>query len=621
MMVRIRSPRRLRTLGELATIAHFVPVLVAFLVAGTLLLILQFLSRNTEFMASSRVDARLVGDSSAAALMFRDQKAAQEALALLAQVPTVTFAELRLPEGEQLASWQHSPHAQPLPWFELPVDDREILEPVRVEGHVVGEVRLLVTPRPLVLNLITYFLTLLLVSAISVTATWPLIQRMRRNLLRLEQDLQRQAQTDAVTGLPNRNAFHQHLSDALARRAPGARVSMLLVDLDNFKIVNDTLGHQRGDELLQGIGQRLQQLLPASNPVCRIGGDEFAVLLPQTRGEEAEHTAQRIVELLNEPIHVGDTDIYASASIGVCHAPQHGDDPSALAVNADIAMRQAKSRGKNAWLCFEPAMAEKNLRRTQLLGDLRTAVDEGRFELLYQPQISIASHRIVGVEALVRWRHPRIGLINPGEFIDVAEDSGLIVQIGHSVMAAAFQQAENWTRRGFGHLRVGVNVSPKQLQSRDFADSVLKLLQETHVRPEQLELEITEGMLLDAAECLEDLRNMGIGLAVDDFGTGYSSLSYLHKLPVNKLKIDQSFVQRIPGDGEAVTAAIIDMARTFGLKVIAEGVETAQQLLFLQRAGCHEAQGWLFSKAVTAAEVEALVVHEVEHELFPPQAP
>ncbi|MCK2125179.1 EAL domain-containing protein [Thauera aromatica] len=418
------------------------------------------------------------------------------------------------------------------------------------------------------------------------------------------------ANHDPLTGLPNRNLLHDRLAHAITRRGEGLN-AVLFLDLDRFKLINDSYGHDVGDELLRAVAARLQHCLRAEDTVARLGGDEFVVLLEDLPSVDAAAAiAGKIASHLSVPVTVGERELPLAASVGIALHPRDGSDPQTLLKHADTAMYRAKEAGRGGFCFFAADMNAQALQRLTLENDLRRALENGELEVFYQAQVALDDGRLTGAEALVRWRHPVKGLVPPAAFIPVAEETGLIVSLGEQVLRAACRQLATWQRQGLPRLTVAVNLSPRQFRQPDLVDRVAAILAETGADPDWLELEITESAAMQHAEetigALRRLREMGVSLAIDDFGTGYSSLSYLKRFPIDKLKIDRSFVQGVPGNGDdaAIVQAIIAMARSLGLALLAEGVESAAQHDFLQAQGCALAQGWLFGRAVPAAAFE-----------------
>ena len=423
------------------------------------------------------------------------------------------------------------------------------------------------------------------------------------------------AQHDVVTGLPNRVLLNDRITQAiaLARRNENP-LAVIFLDLDRFKNINDSLGHATGDNLLQSVSRRLLASVRKSDTVSRQGGDEFVILLSETTNpEDAATSAKKILLSLSGPHSIGGRDLFIDGSIGISVYPGDGEDAETLIKNADTAMYHAKECGRNNFQFFEAEMNSKAVERQSLENGLRLALERGEFLLHYQPKVKLRTGAITGVEALIRWLRPDRGLVPPSQFIPIAEDSGLILPIGRWVLREACRQAREWQDAGLLFKRISVNVSAAEFRHKDFVEGVRTILAETGFEASRLELELTEGVLMDDAEStasvLKALKAMGLHLAVDDFGTGYSSLSYLQQFPIDVLKMDQSFVQRISSDPNDTTIvrAIIDMGRNLKHRVIAEGIETQEQLAFLQARHCSEGQGYLFSRPLAATQMASLI--------------
>jgi diguanylate cyclase (GGDEF)-like protein/PAS domain S-box-containing protein len=419
---------------------------------------------------------------------------------------------------------------------------------------------------------------------------------------------------DALTGLPNRVEFHNRLVQAIARaKRAEMPVALYFIDLDQFKVVNDTLGHALGDALLVAVAQRLQSCVRASDTVARIGGDEFAILQTDPfNAQGAAELARKVLRVMSAPFRLADRDVHTSPSIGVTLFPVDSDDPNRLMQNADMAMYHAKQEGRNNFQFFTADLNAEVRKQMVLEADLRRAVEHEEFVLHYQPQMDLRTGRLVGMEALIRWQHPNRGLLLPGTFIALAEATGLIHPITQWVLKQACTQNAAWQAAGLPCCPVAVNISPASFKRSDLCRNIAEVLEQTGLPPKFLQLEVTESILLQDEQIttvVPELERMGIELAIDDFGTGYSSLNYLHRLPVCKLKIDQSFVLRIPGspDDAIIAQAIIDLGHALGRTVIAEGVETEAQFTFLREKGCDEGQGYHFNKPLAAEAFEAFL--------------
>jgi diguanylate cyclase (GGDEF)-like protein len=396
--------------------------------------------------------------------------------------------------------------------------------------------------------------------------------------------------------------------DENARRH-GRSLSVMFVDLDRFKIINDTLGHHAGDQLLQEIATRLRHTLRASDIVARLGGDEFVVMIPEVEAAtQAEAVARKVLAALVKPMFIQGEEYTVTASIGICLYPRDAADEQSLMKNADTAMYRAKDAGKNNYRFYSDDLNANSVARLSMETSLRRALEQEEFFLQYQPRVDIAGGTVTSVEALVRWQRPGSGPVPPGEFIPLAEETGIIVELGDWVLRTACAQAAAWHAAGFAGLRMAVNVSARQFANDAVVNQIMTALDLSGLAPELLELELTETVVARnvqrAAKLLAVIRGLGVRLALDDFGTGYSSLAQLKRFPIDTLKIDRSFVSGLPIDGEdaAITQAIIAMGRSLRMVVVAEGVETVEQQAFLQAHGCHEMQGFLFSRPLGAAE-------------------
>ena len=432
---------------------------------------------------------------------------------------------------------------------------------------------------------------------------------------RAEQQVETLSFYDNLTGLPNLELLRDRTSKALSTLSRDAQqVALLYMDIDGFKDVNDSLGHACGDTLIRELGSRLQGLLRSSDTLCRATGDEFVILMPDVENAESVGLlAERILNGLQRPFLLHGHLQTISLSLGAAVAPHDGQDCETLLRNAETAMYQAKQDGRQTWRFFDSTMNQQALARLQLLNDLRQAIAQHQLQLYYQPQIDLASGRLSGVEALVRWQHPVRGMISPAEFIPAAEESRLIIPLGEWVLRQACAQAASWQRQGLALPQVAVNISAIQLQHGHLEESVLQALADSHLPASLLELEITESSLVDKTEqvidSLKRLKAMGVNLSIDDFGTGYSSLAYLQTLAVDKLKIDQSFVRDLTlnQDNRAIVSAIVQMAHTLGLACIAEGVESQDIAAALHRLGCQQAQGYLYARPLPADELQTLL--------------
>ncbi|MCZ8515829.1 EAL domain-containing protein [Paenibacillus filicis] len=435
-----------------------------------------------------------------------------------------------------------------------------------------------------------------------------------------EETINHMAYHDALTDLPNRRLFIEQLTLGLVQAERGSyKLAVMFLDLDRFKYINDSLGHTFGDRLLQTIADRLHQCISTTGMIARMGGDEFTILLPVVIDENTVvQTAESIIEAINQPILIDGRECSVTTSIGISLYPDDGSDAQTLMMNADAAMYRSKEINRNTYEFFNPVMSVQASERLEVAQELHKALDRNEFVLVYQPQLHFESGQITGVEALVRWQHPRRGMVSPVEFIPLAEETGMIVPIGEWVLRTACRQNKAWQDAGYGPMRVAVNLSAYQFKQSNIVQKVDEILQETGLKPEYLELEITESISMQNAdyviETLDQLNRLGIQISIDDFGTGYSSLSYLRDFPIHRLKIDRSFVNDITAsDGDAVIAAsIIAMARSLNLEVIAEGVETEKQFEFLLSKGCNEMQGYFISKPLPAEAItDRLLINKI----------
>lgn len=430
----------------------------------------------------------------------------------------------------------------------------------------------------------------------------------RRERRRAEQTVQHLAYHDVLTGLPNRNLFYDRLQQAiLAGQRETEPVALLLMDLDRFKEINDTLGHHHGDRLLQLMGERLQGVLRESDTVARLGGDEFSLLLPATDEVGAKMSAQKILSALDEPFVLENLTLDVKTSIGIALFPDHGQDADTLMRQADVAMYAAKQT-RNHYTVYDPKYDQHSPHRLSLMGELHYAIDRNELILHYQPKVHLKSGRIVGVEALVRWGHPSHGLLMPNQFIPLAEQSGLIKPLTLWVISTALRQCRIWRAAGWD-LRMAVNLSARSLQDSELAEQIIETVKMNSLPADRLQLEITESAIMTepgrAMDILSRMKEAGIGVSIDDFGTGYSSLSYLKKLPVNELKIDKSFVTEMVKnkDDAVIVLSTIDLTHNLGLSVVAEGVEDKKTMERLLELGCDAAQGYYMGKPSSAEDL------------------
>lgn len=444
------------------------------------------------------------------------------------------------------------------------------------------------------------------------------LKKAKQNAESVAKRMEYHAHHDGLTGLPNRILLNDRINKSLSHaRREQSRMALLFLDLDRFKIINDSLGHAVGDQLLRVISRRLKNCVRDEDTVARLGGDEFMVLLPNISGSaDAGRIGNKIIDSLIRPVSCNGHELHITTSIGVSIYPFDGPDAETLLKHADISMYRAKELGRNKLVYYTAEMNAESRRQLALETNLRKSLERNELKLVYQPKVDISRNVITGVEALLRWEHPTMGNISPFDFIPIAEDSGLIVPIGEWAIRSAFNQLAAWHAAGHRELTIAVNLSSSQLSRFGLADSVRGALDDSRVDPGMTELEITENIVMhnidSAISTLEILKGMGISIAMDDFGTGYSSLSYLRRLPIDIVKIDQSFVRELPGSKEdvSIAQAIIAMAKSLGLDLVAEGVENIKQLNFFRQQDVTVMQGYLFSKPVTADELLAMLDSE-----------
>lgn len=452
---------------------------------------------------------------------------------------------------------------------------------------------------------------------------WPVLRQRIRHLLSenyAQERIQHLAFYDAITGLPNRLLFNDRLQIQLsAAHRSGKLLVVMFLGLDRFKSINDSLGHVAGDQLLHMVGDRLVGVLRSIDTIARVGGDEFSLLLPQIDHlDGVVRVSERIMTAMAFPFNLTGQEIYLSACIGISVYPNDGKDAMTLAKNADTALHRAKEGGRNRYQFYLPEMNARVFEQLAMEGRLRRALKRGEFLLYYQPQVALYGWKVVGMEALIRWKSPEHGLLPPSRFIPLAEETGLILPMGEWVLRTACAQNRAWQDAGLPPLRVSVNVSALQFRQKNLASIIAKILEETRLDARYLELELSESSIMENAEktiqTLWHFKEMGLEISIDDFGTGYSSLSYLKRFPIDKLKIDQSFVRELSPDPEntnpndaAIAKAIISIGHSLNLKVIAEGVETKEQLTYLRAQGCDEVQGYFFSRPVPVEDFPRLL--------------
>ncbi|MDC7807030.1 EAL domain-containing protein [Luteimonas sp BLCC-B24] len=575
--------------------------------AGVVLALLQLVGLRRELVEDADAQARIVALNSAAAVLFDDRVVAAEMLDALSAASTVRAARIEDETGRVLATYVAAGAADGT--RDCGLDCTRVTAPIEHAGTPLGTVVLEVSLQRVFTRLLAFAGAFLVAALVALALSLPLLRRMRIRMRLAEARLDHLAHHDPVTGQRNRNAFNATLHRARDARAQ-SRHALLQLDMDRFKEINDTLGHLGGDELLRQVGTRLASAIRADDQLFRLGGDEFAVLMhPIASAAEADAVAQRVLAQFAEPFRIAGHELYVTASAGVSLYPQDSGEFHDLAGNADAAMYEAKRHGRNRVAFYDPRLREAMAERVRLQNDLRRALDADGLALHYQAQVDTRTGALTGVEALLRWEHPTLGPVSPAVFVPLAEESGLIVPIGRWVLREACRQLAAWRQAGFEGVRVAVNLSVRQTRDEQLPDFIDALLEAHGLAPACLELEITESVLMEetdlAIALLARLRARGLRLAIDDFGTGYSSMAYLQRLPIDALKIDMTFVRGIPGDGEAITTAILAMAHGLGLCVVAEGVETQAQHDFLRAAGCDQIQGYRIARPLPPDDVRA----------------
>jgi diguanylate cyclase (GGDEF)-like protein len=596
----------------------------ALLVAGLIFDGFVYVSLRSAMVDDLSVQARIVADNSSAAILFDDARAASQTLAGLQASAPILHAELRDLQGHVMATYSATVES-----YEGGKDgglrsDRVghvfdgkrlfVSQPVLEAGRRVGSLHVVASLDPLYERIAMHVAITVLATVLSFGLAFLLVLRIRRDIDATEQRLDYLAYFDPVTGLPNRHAANEQIErliGTVGRSSDG--FTLMLLDLDDFKMVNDTLGHDVGDQLLRALAARLTGHMRPVDVAYRFGGDEFVIVSPRVTGRaELDMLGRAAMQALEAPVLLAGHEISARGSVGLARFPHDAEDAAGLLRAADTAMYDAKSQGKNTYAVFQPEMERGAKLRMRLDADLRRAIERDELRLHYQPIIDLTQQRMVGVEALLRWSHPELGVIPPAEFIALAERSGAIVEIGEWVLHTACWQIKAWADAGHGDLYVAVNVSARQIR-RGLRAQVEAALAATGADPRCLEIEITEHSMVEDIEAnvaqLAALGQLGIRVAVDDFGTGLSSLAYLKRLPIEKLKIDRTFVRDLPEDGDdaAIALAIVSMAHSLSLTVVAEGVETEAQRDFLRVHGCDCAQGFLYSPALDAASLAPLL--------------
>lgn len=630
-----RTPYVQGLLAARLTRLAMVAAALALFIAGAALNATMFVLNRNALVEDTRTQAKLVAANVVAPLIFTDLTAARETLDTLERSPRVARAELYDRNGNVFARYERraKPTAavanpgRPMEMGAVPtspghsfIGDALVLDEDVVNASTrAGMLRVVVPLAPLYGQSAVFAVATLAALALSLGLAWVTTTGVRRTIAKIEQRLDDLAHRDPVTKLFNRHAAVEHLETMiLEARRTGRGFSVVTLDLDDFKLINDTLGHPTGDEVLRQIARQLIAGMRPGATVYRFGGDEFVVICPCAEGyADPTRYGDLVRQVLAASSVVAGHELRLGGSVGVARYPDDGATSADLLRASDIAMYAAKSGGKNQVMVYESGLLAHNAHLMQVETELRRAVDQGELRLHYQPIVELKTGLVCGAEALVRWQHPQRGLLQPDQFVDVAERSSLIVDLGAWVLQEATRQLALWHRQGWPRLWVSVNVSARQLHHDVLTSQYDQALQRSGVEPSSLELELTEHTLVDGIEghqrLLSRLRDRGVVIAIDDFGTGLSSLSYLKRLPVDKLKIDRSFVKGLPQDegSAAIVEATLAMAKAFGLKVVAEGIEMPEQLAVLRRLGCEFGQGYLFSRPVEAALFERLLTQPV----------
>ncbi len=616
---------RVRRSNHLSLLSTALALLIAFI----LLMVHQYVVGRSLMLEELHTEAAMIGANSTAALVFNDAKAAQETINAVRLTPRITGAALYRADGGQLASlsdtgWSFpvqlsvAPEDGPRKLYEVPAATRYgmfdgvLREDIQVEGTQVGSLLLHVSFSWLYGRMFEYAVGVLGIAAVALALAYRLTRGLRSRMVRAEEQLEQLAFYDPVTGLANRRLFERELRQAAVRTTRERMgAALLFIDVDDFKRVNDSLGHAVGDQALKMIGERMTAVLRSGDVVARLGGDEFAVILYGIGDpESAARVASLMIEAIAAPLPTQPTPSHVGLSIGVLLLPADDNEPTVLLQRADMAMYVAKTHGKNCFRFFSEAIDSRVRNELQLEAGLRQALFEGGGGLwvAYQPQLCARTHQLVGVEALARWQRDDGNQVSPGEFIPVAEQTGLISELGDWVLSQVCRDLAILRANGFELPKVSVNVSSRQLlRGSGLVDHFCETIARFGEPLGHFEFELTESALMDegGAAVLEAFHKAGFSLSIDDFGTGYSSLGYLKRFQVSELKIDQSFVRDLPQDGEsaAIITAVIQMSHALNLKVVAEGVETQAQADFLRANGCDVLQGYLLGRPMSPVEL------------------
>jgi diguanylate cyclase (GGDEF)-like protein len=623
-MSAIKPGGRLRLSGTFGA-GQLVAAVAAFVIAGCILAANQFVSLRQALGDDVEIQAAIIADNISASLMFKDREAATEMLHSFRAATYLRSVSVYDRTGKLFAGYTKDgqvPARPPAAGTGGRLDALCVSRPVHYQNTDLGVVVLVASAVGVRNGMLRFAALFGMASLGALLVAMFVMKKTKTRVAEAERELDYLAYTDPVTALANRRATYETLEAAM--RVHGReerRIALVMIDLDNFKAVNDTAGHSAGDQLLRQVADVLRAAARASDVVGRIGGDEFVVIAAPVRDrDEARAIATRITDALRRPFQLDNMELFATASVGISVFPDDAQSVTDLVSNADMALYEAKLSGKNRLAVFRPEMTLLTQRRVRIERELRKAMERGELEVFYQPQFDCASGRIVGAEALLRWTHAEHGPIAPGEFIPVAEESGLIAELGRWVLRRACSDAVAWRAQAGVALGIAVNVSARQLREEGFVLDVEKTLTETGLPANRLELELTESVLMEnmdaALHFMHAIRALGVRLSIDDFGTGYSSLAYLQKFPISQLKIDRAFIQLLPDAGYTIASAVISLARGFNLSVVAEGVEEPAQLAWLRQAGCDYVQGYLLGRPMRVDALRALLNPEAAEALI-----
>ena len=588
---------------------QFLVLSVALIGVTLWMSLITYDSLKAQMTQSLRDQANVIAQNIGPALQFEDQTTAQTILDSLKNNPAIAGASLLTADQLIYVSWQNP--------TTTPKQPDTLTQTIQVNDQIIGELSLIPDYSQVNKRVMTNLAMTLVAVLLTLIAGFAILQKVQTALKKSQEQLYLQANFDSLTQLPNRFAFMIDLSDQLAHlRNPASQLQLFILDLDNFKRINDTHGHNMGDRLLIAVTQRLKACLPKHWQLYRLGSDEFTVLSQRTsQASNPLEQAQTFMRAIQEPFHIHSYEFYVSLSIGISQAPLDGDTAEALLRSADTALHQVKSQQKGQVLSFHPNMMTHIQNKLNTENALRRAIEQNELRLYYQPQVSLSTHKITGVEALIRWQTPE-KLIFPDDFIPLAEETGLILAIGEWALYEGAKTRKAWLDAGINDLVMAINLSGQQLIQQDLPTLLEKVLAQTQLPPHLLELEITESMLMqDLKKVIIDLqkiRQMGVKIAIDDFGTGYSSIAYLKQLPIDVLKIDRSFVKDLDHDqnDRSIIKAILQLSKNLGMTPLAEGVECAAHEAYLIEHGCSRAQGYFYSRPLPQADALAYLTRQ-----------